>query len=600
MRKVTYKRLKIQNFLSIGNDSVEIEFQSGLNLITGINIDNPERRNGIGKSVIIEAFYYALYGKALRKIKLDFVVNNVTKGKGLIELEFDVETDTTTKSYKIVRQIKPSKVELWENDVDITKDSIKNESKFINNLIGSNDVLCKSCDILSLNDNVPFMAKSPEEKKKFIEDILSLEVFGKMLKELKELIKNNKTDMNISSAKVGEIDKSLELLEKQKEAFQFQVGERAKVLQSRRENLEEQIQSVETSIEAYVIPDTVKLEENKKKLENAVTKLEERIQAIDSERSQVRTEKRIKQNEIEKASSVAGATCDKCLQDIPHSHIEHLITVRTELNNRLGALDAQESGLDDDRSKCVIKWTPVKSKIKSIELEIQKATTDRIKLTSLEEKLSQYKRSLSEMDEDSVQQDTPIFEDSITETQERLSKESESLEYLKQNADDYDSCKFILGEEGVKSFVVKRLLSMLNTEIQKYITTLGMSMRCKFDEYFDEQITNNKGKEICYWNLSGAERKTVDFACAWAFKDLKRKISGVSSNVEFHDEIYDTTLCTHGVDLLIEVVKDRIQKDNLSVYAISHRSELMKHLNEGEIIQLEMENGLTRRVFKVG
>jgi Fe-S cluster assembly ATPase SufC len=120
---------------------------------------------------------------------------------------------------------------------------------------------------------------------------------------------------------------------------------------------------------------------------------------------------------------------------------------------------------------------------------------------------------------------------------------------------------------------------MLNTSIQKYINTLGMSMKCKFDEYFDEQMTDDRGSKLCYWSFSGGERKTIDIACSWAFKDIKRKISGISSNVEFLDEILDSAFDERGLDLLIEVIKERIDKDKLSSYAISHRKETMKHID---------------------
>jgi Fe-S cluster assembly ATPase SufC len=143
--------------------------------------------------------------------------------------------------------------------------------------------------------------------------------------------------------------------------------------------------------------------------------------------------------------------------------------------------------------------------------------------------------------------------------------------------------------------MIKRLLGMLNTSIQKYIIDLGMTMRCKFDEYFDEKITNDNGKDISYWNFSGGERRTVDLACAWAFKDIKRKISGVSSNVEFLDEIFDSAFDERGLDLLIEVLKERIEHSNLSCYAISHRKETLKHV-DGEIVELEKENKITRRI----
>jgi len=249
VRKIKYKRLSVQNFLSVGNDTLVIDFQNGLNLITGIDIDNPERRNGAGKSVIIESFYYALFGTTIREIKKEFVVNNVTKGKGCIALWFDVQTDTGTSSYKVVRQLKPSTVELWKlgnQDEDISKDSIANTNKYICDLIGSNPTICKSCDILSLSDNTPFMAKKPEEKRKFIEDIFALEIFGKMLKDLKELIKENKAELSTGLTKVSEIENSIDPLVRLSEEQKRKNEEREERDKKARKDLQDKIDLLQT------------------------------------------------------------------------------------------------------------------------------------------------------------------------------------------------------------------------------------------------------------------------------------------------------------------------------------------------------------------
>lgn len=256
MRKILYKNLKGQNFLSIGNDQIVIDFQSGFNLITGKNIDNPDRNNGSGKSAATcELFFYALFGKTIRDIKKEFIINNITKGKGAIELTFDVETDTETQTYTIKRTLKPSSVTLLKGDEDITKDSIANTDKFICELIGSNPVICRSCDILSLSDNIPFMAKKPEEKRKFINDIFSLEVFGKMSNELKNLIRENKSEMNISTAKLEEINNTLETLNRQQEDYQKKVQEREAILEEKRKEIQQKIEETEEKIAKIVITD---------------------------------------------------------------------------------------------------------------------------------------------------------------------------------------------------------------------------------------------------------------------------------------------------------------------------------------------------------
>lgn len=285
--------------------------------------------------------------------------------------------------------------------------------------------------------------------------------------------------------------------------------------------------------------------------------------------------------------------CDKCLQEIPHTHVEHLEKMKEQYQSELDDIVKEIEDLNHGKSDLMVKKSKIQNKIGEFQNQINEAKVTKQKLEGLENSLKQYKESLDNLKLDELPK--PNFEESIRNTWERQNVENDNFRMLKQKSDDYEICKFVLGEEGVRSFVVKRLLSMMNASIQQYINDLGMTIRCKFDEYFDEQLSNDKGKEISYWNLSGGERRTVDLACAWAFKDLKRKISGVSSNVEWIDEVFDSAFDERGFDLLVELMKQRIDKNSLSVYAISHRKEMEKHVT-GEIIFLEKENGVTRRM----
>lgn len=309
MRRILYKKLSGQNFLSIGNDQIVVDFQSGFNLITGKNLDNPDRVNGIGKSCIAELFFFAIFGKPIRghdkkEFKKEFLINNITKGKGNVEITFDVETDNDVKTYTIKRQLKPYEVTLFCGEEDITKDSIANTDKFICDLIGSNPVICRSCDILSLSDNIPFMAKKPEEKRKFINDIFSLEVFGKMSNELKNLIRENKSEMNISSAKLEEINNTLETLNKQQEDYQKKVQEREEILEQKRKEIQEKIDETEEKIAKISITDVSTIQLEKEKYEAAWDKLDGKIGTVNNEISSKETLRKLKVKEIEQIEKV--------------------------------------------------------------------------------------------------------------------------------------------------------------------------------------------------------------------------------------------------------------------------------------------------------
>lgn len=599
MKKIKYKKLSVQNFLSIGNDTIEVDFKKGLNLITGENIDNPERKNAVGKSALMSAYFYGLFGETIGKIKNEYIVNNITKGKGKVILEFDVETSSGTQSYKIIRQVKPSKVELWRGDEDITRDSISNTNKYICDLLGTNPIIHKSCDIMTLSDTTPFMLKSAAEKRKFIEDIFGIEIFGLMLKDLKKYISENKNEMNVSSAVLDEVNTSIDAYTKQLDVIKKQIEEREALLASRKKEIEDKIASTKDKLEN--LPPDVNvdsLSEQYTKLSDACSKVDAKIGDILNHITGLKKDLSYLKLEYSKCENVKDVKCDKCLQEISHDHLSFIEETKKQLKSKIEELENEIILKNSNRIDWEGKKTRFQENLKLLNLQIKNQEEVSRKKEHLNKLISEYEESLENFEKDSkaTALNPDIFEENIKKAESRRDEQGKILEKCKIKESDYDICKFVLGEEGVKSFVVKKLLDMLNQTIKFYITQLGMNINCKFDEYFDEEITNNKGYKFSYSNLSGAERRSVDIACVLSFSDMRRKVSGISSNLEFYDEIFDSAFDERGLDLLIGVLKNRITKNNMSVYAISHRKETAKHV-DGEIISLQKENSITRRVI---
>lgn len=284
--------------------------------------------------------------------------------------------------------------------------------------------------------------------------------------------------------------------------------------------------------------------------------------------------------------------CDKCLQEIPHTHVEHLEKIKEQYQSELVDIVEDFEKLTAEKLGLIRKKTKIQEKVAEFQDKINETKINKQKLEGLENILAQYKESLDNLKLDEL----PLidFDENIKKTEDRLSEESKTLEELQQKLADYDICKFILGEEGVKSFVVKKLLDLLNNTIEKYLIELGLNVRVKFDEYFEEVITAD-GKVFSYKNASGAEKKSLDFACAFSFSDMRRKINQVSSNVEFLDEVLDSAVDAVGLDLVVKVIKDRIDKNDTCVYLISHRKEVKDKI-DGETILLEKSGKITRRI----
>lgn len=600
MKKIRYNKLIIQNFLSIGNDTIEIEFNKGLNLITGQNIDNPDRKNAVGKSSIMSAYFYALFGETIGKIKNEYIVNNITKGKGRVELQFGIESLTETQSYRIIRQVKPTKVELWKGNEDITRDSIANTNKYICDLLGTNSIIHKSCDIMTLSDTTPFMLKNAAEKRKFIEDIFNIEVFGLMLKDLKKHISENKSDINISNARIEELKTSIDAYKDQLISIQKQADECEEFLNTRKNEINNKIQNIKTNISELSKNENIgDLNHQYLKLEDVWNKIDAKIGNLQIKKIELTKDISNLTEDLSKLNSVDGiAKCDKCFQDVTHDHIQYITSKKDEIESKLSNFKLILIENNKEKENWLIKKAKVQKNIATINESIQTEKDNNQKRINLANILEEYEESLKNLDNDFKKTviSTDSFEENIQKTEIRKKEQEDAFKIFKQKDSDYEICKFVLGEEGVKSYAIKKLLDMLNYTISTYISDLGMTIKCKFDEYFDEHISTEKGKEFSYSNLSGAEKRSVDVACVLSFSDMRRKISGISSNLEFYDEIFDSAFDELGLDLLIKVLKNRIIKNNMSVYAISHRKETIKHI-DGEIVNLEKENGITKRMY---
>jgi len=155
-----------------------------------------------------------------------------------------------------------------------------------------------------------------------------------------------------------------------------------------------------------------------------------------------------------------------------------------------------------------------------------------------------------------------------------------------------DTVKFVVSEEGVKSFIVRRILDLFNSKLTYYLSKLNSTAIISFNEYFEDQIINDKGKLTSYFNFSGAERKAIDLAIMFAFIDMLRLQGNIFYNIQFYDELLDTSLDETGVELVLSLLNEFVSKNNFGVYVISHRKECARFVT-GDLIFLEKRNGIT-------
>lgn len=596
MKQVNFKRVAIQHFLSVGEEPVVVDFSKGLHVITGINKDKPDRRNAIGKSTIADSIYFAIFGDTLRELKKDLIPNNITGGKTHVELDFEIVTSKETNKYKVIRHLNPSKVLIFKDEVDITRDSIANTNKFICDITSATPSIFQNCVIMTVNNAVPFMAKSKIEKRKFIEDIFGMEVFSQMLAQLRVEYNDLKRDHDIVQATLVEVKNQNNNFVKQKEAALTKREEKKLVYVERKDNNIIEKERLNTRLKEFEDADTSKIEEYIKHYTNTLVTVEEKI----SEKTVEVSTKKAELSHSKSAYNKIGtdeAECPVCLRPMEDHDVEYMENEKSILRTKLikfgDDIKLLSEGLDKAReakAKCMQIIQNNNNKLSEAKLTNQKRE-------SIQQRINQLDNWLEELEVDlkSVGSTETDFDNLIIETEKRLKDTENKVESFRKDLSKLDIVKYVVSEEGVKSFIVNKLLELLNNKLLTYLRKLDSNSICIFNEYFEEEITNEKNKICSYFNFSGAERKSIDLACLFTFSDMRRMQGGVKYNLAIYDELFDSSFDEKGIELVTQILQERTEELDECSIVISHRKESIKAVT-GEVIYIEKENGISRRV----
>ena len=222
MKNVTFQSVKIKNFLSIGNEPIEIDFKKGITVITGENKDKGGK-NGIGKSTIADAIFWCLFGNTIRELKKDKIQHNKNKEECQVVLCFSIKDEKKESDYVITRTLNPAKIEILleggQRYHDMTLSTIPENDEFIKNLIGANEEVFNNAVVMSANNTIPFMAQKKTDKRKFIEGILQLNIFSEMLLKTRNEYNDEKKSNDLHANNFVSEQRILDLLKSNKETF---------------------------------------------------------------------------------------------------------------------------------------------------------------------------------------------------------------------------------------------------------------------------------------------------------------------------------------------------------------------------------------------
>jgi len=594
MRFITFKTIEARNFLSFGDTPVCVNLRPGVNAITGTNLDKEDSKNGVGKSTICDSLYYSLYGITLREISKDFISNTITNKRCEVSLTFDVSSNGNVDTYKVLRKLNPTKCQVFKNDEEITRSTLAKTNNLIQDLIRTPSTVFQNSIIMSANNALPFMALSKTDKRKFIESVLGLEVFTAMLLKARDDHSIAKRDYDIAYTKLESLERELEFNQSQFANYETLKQERINKQKDKYTKLVADIQLLRDklvdianlNIESYdesLTLNNSSLESLNFKKTNAVNKNHKIEAEINSENKQINQLQTTKDN------------CPTCKRDYSEEHINHVqeliqkhqdtivsyTKAKTQVDEAITDLDKQ---IKDIQAERVIISSEKSAALK----QINDNNNILLSINHLESNLRDVNIEI-----DSIQQEhNNELKGKITTLSASVDENNQKVNTLNNELNVLETVKFVISEEGIKSFIVKKIIKVLNSRLAYYLKKLEANCLCQFNEFFDEEIIDENSQLKSYFNFSGGERKRIDLACLFAFSDIRRLQGDVNFSTVFYDELLDSSLDDKGVSLTLKVLRERFQENNESCYIITHRGTQVTTKAE-HTIHATKRNGIT-------
>lgn len=595
MKKVNFTRITIQNFLSTGNEPIDINFSNGFNIITGFNKDENDIKNGVGKTLIIDALYFSIFGVTLRDLSKQSYIINRQNGKNCkVRLEFDVITSSSNEHFVVERTLKPNSLTVTKDGEDKTKSSMPETTKYIRDVLSANEDVFQNCIIMRANNTVPFMLKNKTAKKNFIESIFNLSVFTNMLKEVKEDLKTAKHDYDIVNTEYGVFDNNKTKYQTEIQRLETEAENKTKQAAQYINQIEKEIEGYRKQVEGLTIQykNTEKCDNQLNEQLKIKSQADQYYQQIMRNKYQVDAKISNYQNQLEKIAK-EGNVCPTCKREFDESHKSHVEELVSKIKEdaksektKYDELELKEKKLKDivDNSlKIIQELTAKQNEVRYI----AKRIGDINQLISSKEQQIKLYNSNTEIES------IKSFKDLLDKTLKEIETKKKELTKCEKQINKLNVCEHILGEYGIRAYIVNKLLELLNNRIMFYLNKLKSTFKFSFNELFEDEIKDSNGNLCSYGNCSGAETKKIDLAISFAFIDILKYQQQMDYNLLFLDEILDSSLDTKSLEYVIDFISNYVSQNNIGLYLITHKSDVnLPNINK--MIILEKKNGFSR------
>ena len=576
---ITIKDLTVKNFMSVGNVTQAVRFtDNGLTLVLGNNVDlgGDGSRNGTGKTTIINALSYVIYGNALTNIRKDNLINKTNGKSMMVTLDFDIDG----KKYRIERGRKPNVLKYYVDELNVEEDEAQGENRQtqsdIEKLFGMSHDMFKH--IVALNTYTePFLSMRANDQRAIIEQLLGITMLSEKAEVLKEqqrltrdAIKEEQYRINAVEEANSRIEKSISDLEFKQKVWRNKQKTDVESIQQQIDTLEKIDIQIELSnhtllsdyLEKKKLKDEAERWLSNIRLDN--TKQEKLITKLDKELALLEDHK-----------------CHACGQEIHDTKQEEILSSKQSLRKEaseqiaVNALEEQEWA-DALESLGELGQMPVTHY--NTETEAHKHNMElenlRSQVTNKQSESDTYQEQIESLRETGVQTVT-------WDTMNELNNIKDHQDFLYKLLTNKDSF--------IRKRIIEQNLQYLNSRLAYYLTKLGLPHEVQFQPDLTVEITE-LGRDLDFDNLSRGERNRLILGLSWSFRDVFESMN-TPINFMAIDELIDSGMDTNGVDASLGVLKKIERERNKNIFLISHRDELVGRVNT--ILQVIKEGGFT-------
>lgn len=549
---ITFKSIEWKNLLSTGNSPTKVLLnKSSTTLIIG--------KNGEGKSTILDALCFSLFGKPFRNINKGQLVNSINGKNCLVTIEFSIDS----KDYKVVRGIKPNIFEIYQGDELLNQDAaVKDYQKVLEQqILKLNYKTFTQVVILGSASFVPFMQLPSAQRREVIEDILDIRIFSTMNQLLKEKANDTKSE-------IARIEKEIELAKTNVEA-------QNKIIKTITDAKEDNIRAIEAKIKSSLEDvDATRLEVDG--LINEITLLKTKIaskEKVTDDLEKVKGFKSKLNSMVEKFQQdteffTENSTCPSCAQGIPHDHKE---TILNELNAKIA--------FENNRiAECEAVYAKLNKQLTAMNEVIMEITDKNIQLSTKNNTVALLNKHIADMEYEinTHKSDTANVDEEKVKLK-ALAEEAMAKIKLKTGLQEHrnleEVANVLLKDSGIKTAIIREYLPIMNKLINKYLQAMDAYIHFELDESFNEIVKSRFRDEFTYASFSEGEKMRIDLAILFTWRQIAKMKNSVNTNLLLLDEIFDSSLDTAGTDYFLNLMNSF--GENSNIFVISHKGDVL-------------------------